>query len=94
MIKKTGLKISSFFVEIMLNFKRRFFIGGEKMKKSFKLAIAMSAMLAGSFLMMTNTNKVSARSYSKAITKIAGQGNYPIYHRVSGNGPSGKFTST
>lgn len=64
------------------------------MKKSFKLAVAMSAMLAGSFLMMTNTKQVSAKSYSKAITKIAGQGNYPIYHRVSGKGPSGKFTST
>lgn len=42
----------------------------------------------------TNTNKVVATSYSKAVTKVAGDKDYAIYHSVNGNGPTGKFTST
>lgn len=39
-------------------------------------------------------NSVQAKTYSKAVTKIAGSGNYAIYRNVSSAGPSGKFTST
>ena len=65
------------------------------MKKSFKISMALSAILASSILAVSATqNRAEAKSYSKAVTKIAGTKNYAIYHRVSKNGPSGKFTST
>lgn len=40
------------------------------------------------------TNSVEAKKYTKAITKIAGNGNYAIYQSVSATGPTKKFTST
>lgn len=65
------------------------------MKKSFKISVALSAILTSGILAVSATqNHAEAKSYSKAVTKIAGTKNYPIYHRVSKNGPSGKFTST
>ena len=65
------------------------------MKKSFKITVALSAILASGILAVNATqNHVEAKSYSKAVTKIAGTKNYAIYHRVSSKGPSGKFTST
>ncbi|GAA3631401.1 SH3-like domain-containing protein [Lactobacillus hamsteri] len=62
-------------------------------KKRVTCALAVSALFCSSAILF-NSNHVSAKSYSKAVTKIAGNGNYAIYHRVSKNGPSGKFTST
>lgn len=57
--------------------------------------MAASLLLAGSILTINLTHEnVSAKSYSRAVTKIAGNGNYAIYHNVSKKGPSGKFTST
>ena len=65
------------------------------MKKSFKITAALSAILASGILAVNATqNHVEAKSYSKAVTKIAGTKNNAIYHRVSSKGPSGKFTST
>lgn len=62
-------------------------------KKKVTCALAVSALFCSSAILFNSTH-VSAKSYSKAVTKIAGNGNYAIYHRVSKNGPSGKFTST
>nr|WP_317638233.1 bacterial Ig-like domain-containing protein [Lactobacillus xylocopicola] len=46
-------------------------------------------------LLATGSNpQVNAKSYHKAVTKIAGSGTYAIYHHASKQGPSGKFTST
>lgn len=64
------------------------------MKKTFKGVIITSALLASLFVGATQTHQVSAKSFGKAVTKIAGNGNYAIYHNVSKGGPSGKFTST
>lgn len=65
------------------------------MKKSFKFTLVASAILASGVIAAgTNLNKVQAKTYSKAVTKVAGSKNYAIYHNVSKNGPSGKFTST
>lgn len=64
------------------------------MKNVFKITTALGSIVAGSFLLVNSSNQVSAKSYRKAVTKIAGNGNYAIYHNVSGSGPSGKFTST
>lgn len=58
------------------------------------MTFVASAALVGSFLAMNQGKSVDAKSYSKAVTKIAGNGNYAIYHNVSSKGPSGKFTST
>lgn len=64
------------------------------MKGDKKILLA-SLLLVGSLLTINGqANTVEAKTYSKAITKIAGNGNYPIYHKVSSKGPSGKFTST
>ncbi len=65
------------------------------MKKKFisKLLVACSIMVTGLFV-GSNTTEVNAKSYHKAVTKIAGNGNYAIYHKASKKGPSGKFTST
>ncbi|RVU70264.1 MULTISPECIES: SH3-like domain-containing protein [Lactobacillus] len=65
-----------------------------KGKNSFKVVMATAALLMGSVLVSTTAKPASAKSFSKAVTKIAGNGNYAIYHNVSGSGPSGKFTST
>lgn len=64
------------------------------MKKTFKGVIITSALLACLFIGGYQSQHVSAKSYGKAVTKIAGNGNYAIYHNVSKGGPSGKFTST
>lgn len=64
------------------------------MKKTFKGVIITSALLAGLFIGGYQSQHVSAKSYGKAVTKIAGNGNYAIYHNVSKGGPSGKLTST
>ncbi|RVU71242.1 MULTISPECIES: SH3-like domain-containing protein [Lactobacillus] len=63
-------------------------------KNSFKVVMATAALLMGGVLISTTSNKADAKSFSKAVTKIAGNGNYAIYHKVSSNGASGKFTST
>lgn len=66
-----------------------------KHKSGFRAVALAGAMLAGVTLFAnTNTNKVVATSYSKAVTKVAGDKDYAIYHSVNGNGPTGKFTST
>lgn len=65
------------------------------MRKSFKVTLAVSALFASGVLFAgANVNHVDAKTYSKAVTKIAGSKNYAIYHNVSSKGPSGKFTST
>ena len=64
------------------------------MKKTIKGVIITSALLAGLFVGAAHGQEVSAKSFGKAVTKIAGNGNYAIYHNVSKGGPSGKFTST
>lgn len=65
------------------------------MNKKLNIAVAASVLLFGGvFASSATANKVDAKSFSKAVTKIAGNGNYAIYHNVSKNGPSGKFTST
>ncbi|MDF7638603.1 bacterial Ig-like domain-containing protein [Lactobacillus sp. ESL0791] len=50
----------------------------------------LAAGLAADF----TVKETQARSYGKAVTKIAGGGNYGIYHKVSRKGPSGRFTTT
>lgn len=71
------------------------FFGGV-MKKRFKIAaVAASVIFASSAALLTVSPKAaSAKTLGHAVTKIAGNGNYAIYHRVSKKGPSGKFTST
>ena len=64
------------------------------MKKTIKGVIITSALLAGLFVGAAHGQEVSAKSFGKAVTKIAGDGNYAIYHNVSKGGPGGKFTST
>lgn len=65
------------------------------MKKSLKITLAASAILAsGAIFANASLNHAEAKTYSKAVTKIAGSKNYAIYHNVSKKGPSGKFTST
>lgn len=79
----------------IFGFYRYLIIWRKRMKKSFKITAALSAILASGILAVNATqNHVEAKSYSKAVTKIAGTKNYAIYHRVSSKGPSGKFTST
>lgn len=58
-----------------------------------KLLIA-GTIAAISLFVGSNNSCVSAKSYHKAVTKIAGKGNYAVYHHASKKGPSGKFTST
>lgn len=64
------------------------------MKSKWKFAAIAAGILLTSSVGIASNETVSAKSYSKAVTKIAGTGNYTIYHRVTKNGPSGKFTST
>ena len=66
------------------------------MKKKIKCAVLLAGVIlaSSSLLMVNNKPKIDAKIYGKAVTKIAGNKNYPIYHRVSKKGPSGKFTST
>lgn len=67
------------------------------MNKKFKVGatIAAGLMLASGVLAFNAAPKTAdAKTYRKAVTKIAGNGNYSIYHKVSSKGPSGKFTST
>ncbi len=64
------------------------------MKKSIKGIVIAGAVLTSLFTVGAQAQHVNAKSYSKAVTKIAGTKNYPIYHKVTKNGPSGKFTST
>ena len=65
------------------------------MKKSLKVTLAASALFAsGAIFTEANANHVDAKTYSKAVTKIAGSKDYSIYRTVSSKGPSGKFTST
>jgi len=51
---------------------------GKKMLLTF---VASAALVGGVFAI--SQSKVDAKSYSKAVTKIAGNGNYAIYHNVS-----------
>lgn len=62
---------------------------GKKMLLTF---VASAALVGGVFAI--SQSKVDAKSYSKAVTKIAGNGNYAIYHNVSKKGPSGAFSNT
>ena len=66
------------------------------MKKKFKLTIFAAGVLFVSGLALTNASvqTAHAKSFKSPVIKIAGNKNYAIYHRVSKNGPSGKFTST
>ena len=53
------------------------------MRNNKKLILA-GLLLAGSLLTINGqANTVQAKSYGKAVTKIAGNGNYAIYHNVS-----------
>lgn len=61
-------------------------------KKIFISAVAGVVLLSCS--LAWTSNQANATTYRRAVTKIAGNGNYAIYHRVSKSGPSGKFTST
>lgn len=65
------------------------------MERKFKnkLLIAGSITAIGLFV-GTSISYVNAKSYHKAVTKIAGTGNYAVYRHASKKGPSGKFTST
>lgn len=67
------------------------------MKKTlnYKLLIAGSLAAIGLFVGGNNSPVcVCAKNYRKAVTKIAGDDNYAVYHHASKKGPSGKFTST
>lgn len=64
-----------------------------KNKKRFFISAIVGAALVSCGLAVSS-NQANAATYSRAITKIAGNGNYAIYHNVSRKGPSGKFTST
>ena len=64
-----------------------------KRKIKSKLLIAGTIAALGLFV-GSNSSYISAKSYHKAVTKIAGNGNYAVYHYASKMGPSGKFTST
>ena len=64
------------------------------MRNNKKLILA-GLLIAGSLLTINGqANTVQAKSYGKAVTKIAGNGNYAIYHNVSSKGPSVEVTST
>lgn len=65
------------------------------MKKKLKhnLLIASATVAISLFFVGSNSN-IQAKNYHQAVTKIAGDGNFAVYHRVSKNGPAGKFTST
>lgn len=62
-------------------------------KGRIKLMMLTTAALAGGFLCLTGA-QVQAANYRKAVTKIAGNGNYAVYRHVSRKGPSGQFTTT
>ena len=65
------------------------------MKKRFKNTLLVAGTIAAVGLFVgSNNSYISAKSYHKAVTKIAGKGNYAVYHHASKKGPSGKFTST
>lgn len=66
------------------------------MKKKLKrnILIASATLAISLFFVGSNNSSIQAKSYRKAVTKIAGTGNYAVYHNVSKKGPSGKFTST
>lgn len=65
------------------------------MKKRIKsLALITNLILVIALFIGSNNSVVSAKTYHKAVTKIAGNVNYPIYHHVSKKGPTGKFSST
>ncbi|WEV71398.1 bacterial Ig-like domain-containing protein [Lactobacillus sp. ESL0785] len=61
---------------------------------SKKSLLLVSTLAATSLFVWGNYSQTAGRSYHKAVTKIAGSGNYTIYHHVSKKGPSGGFTST
>lgn len=63
-------------------------------KKILAVFLATAALFSGALAINQHSQTVDARSYRRAVTKIAGNGNYLIYHRVSKNGPTGSFTST
>ncbi|MDF7669426.1 SH3-like domain-containing protein [Lactobacillus sp. ESL0703] len=56
--------------------------------------LLVGAIAATSLFVYGNYRVVNAKSYSKAVTKVAGDGNYTIYHHASTKGPTGAFTST
>ncbi|QYN52580.1 SH3-like domain-containing protein [Lactobacillus panisapium] len=60
--------------------------------KSRLLIMTLTVMI--SLFCGGNLSEVSAKSYHKAVTKIAGKGKYPVYHHISKKGPSAKFTTT
>lgn len=65
------------------------------MKRKFKNKLLIAGTIAAVGLFVgSNSSYISAKSYHKAVTKIAGNGNYAVYHYASKMGPSGKFTST
>lgn len=65
------------------------------MNKKFTVALAASALLfSGVLASNVAAQNVEAKSFSKAVTKIAGNGNYDIYRSVSSSGPSSKIGST
>ena len=64
-----------------------------KIKLKSNILIA-SAVIAVGLSVGSNGATTQAKSYRQAVTKIAGDNNYAVYHHVSKSGPSGKFTST
>ena len=65
------------------------------MEKSFKNKLLVAGTIAAVGLFVgSNNSYISAKTYHKAVTKIAGNGTYAVYHNASKKGPSGKFTST
>ena len=65
------------------------------MKRKFKSKLLVAGTIAALGLFVgSNNSYISAKTYHKAVTKIAGNGNYGVYHYASKMGPSGKFTST
>lgn len=65
------------------------------MNKKLKSKLLIAGFIAAIGLFCgSNFSEVKAKSYHKAVTKIAGKDNYAVYHHVSKKGPSKKFTST
>ncbi|GGV11818.1 LBA0864 family S-layer associated protein [Lactobacillus acetotolerans] len=65
------------------------------MKKSVKISLTVITLAIAAFLVVgISYNCVHAKSYKRAVTKIAGTKNYTVYHHVLKGGPAGKFTST
>ncbi|MDF7683728.1 SH3-like domain-containing protein [Lactobacillus sp. ESL0679] len=63
-------------------------------KRQVGKSLLTGAIIATSLFACGNYRSVTAKSYKKAVTKVAGSGNYTVYHHASTKGPAGAFTST